>query len=168
MNKRTLVRLGISGILTLFLVMSFNSNASAEKMKITGKNKTVRVISQSTADPGDKDGHLLMQTVSLSNTTSSDENWNDVKMIDAQQTDQMGAAGSHTGYGYHLHKNGDRTFFKYWGTQKAAGEGMLSLEGKFEWTGGTGKLQNVKGGGTYTCKGSMKGNECDWQGEVEY
>jgi len=44
----------------------------------------------------------------------------------------------------------------------------FTLEGKFEWTGGTGKFQNIKGGGAYTCKGSTTGNECNWEGEVEY
>ena len=159
---------GLIGLLAVSVVIFLSSSVHAEKMKITGKNKSVRIISQTTGDPGDKEGHMLMQTVTLSQTTSSNENWNDIRMVDTQQSDQMGENGTHTGYGYHMHKGGDRTFFKYWGSQKAAGAGMMSLEGKYEWTGGTGRFQNIKGGGTYTCKGTMSSNECDWEGEVEY
>ncbi len=166
--KNRYFRVAIVGFSALALMMFFNSSAYAEKMKMTGNNKSVRTISQSTADPGDKPGHMLMQTVNLSTTTCSNEEWNDSRMVDAQQADQHGESGSHTGYGYHMHKNGDRSFFKYWGTQKATGGGMMSQEGKFEWTGGTGKFQNIKGGGSYTCKGTMTSNECDWEGEVEY
>ena len=161
-------KMGMTGFVAVFVLIFLSSLVHAEKMKITGKNKSSRIISQTTGDHGDKDGHMLMQTVTLSVTTSSDENWNDIRMVDTQQSDQTGGNGTHIGYGYHMHKSGDRTFFKYWGTEKAAGPGTMSLEGKFEWTGGTGKFQNIKGGGTYTCKGMVNSNECDWQGEVEY
>jgi len=167
MKKIGFSKTGFIGLLAVSVVIFLSTSVHAEKMKITGKNKTMRIISQTTGDPGDKDGHMLMQTVTLSQTTSSDENWNDTRMLDIQQADQMGETGTHTGYGYHLHKGGDRTFFKYWGTQKSTGAEM-SNEGKYEWTGGTGKFQNIKGGGTYTCKGTMTSSECDWQGEVEY
>jgi len=155
-------------VLAAVVVAAFAvSDVHAGKMKITGKNRTDQVASQSTAAPGDKAGHMLTQTVTMSTTTSSNEDWNNTKMFDAQQTDQQGDSGTHKGYGYHINKNGDKTFFKYWGTQKAMKD-IISLEGKFEWTGGTGKFQNIKGGGAYTCKGGTTSNACDWQGEVEY
>jgi ABC-type uncharacterized transport system substrate-binding protein len=40
-------------------------------------------------------------------------------------------------------------------------------QGKFEWTGGTGK-HDVKGPGTYTCNFTQSGGGCDWQGEAEF
>jgi hypothetical protein len=94
--------------------------------------------------------------------------WNDVMMVDYQHLDQFSDSGKHEGYGYHKHKGDDQTFFKFSGTQKSAGEGKLSMEGKYEWTGGTGKFKNIKGGGTYTCTGTSTHSECSWQGEVEY
>ena len=151
-----------------FVVMCFISAASAEKMKITGNNKTERIISQSTVNPNDAPGHLLMQTVAMSITTSSNADWNETTMVDYQHNDQFAEKGTHVGYGYHKHKGGDQTFFKYWGTQKAAGDGKMSLEGKYEWTGGIGKFKNIQGGGTYTCTATATVTNCDWQGEVEY
>lgn len=167
MKRNYFARSGMIVLAALFIAAFTVSAAYAEKMKITGKNTSESIVSQSTASPGDKAGHMLTQTVTMSTTTSSNEEWNNVKMFDAQQTDQQGDSGTHKGYGYHINKNGDKTFFKYWGTQKAMKDAM-SLEGKFEWTGGTGKFQNIKGGGAYTCKGSATGNECNWEGEVEY
>ncbi len=161
-------QVGVLSITVAILVMCFISFASAEKVKMTGSNKTERVISQNTVDPGDSPGHMMMQTVAMSKTTSSNPAWNEVMMVDYQQMDQHGENGTHVGYGYHKHQAGDQTFFKYWGTQKAAGDGKMSFEGKFEWTGGTGKFKNIKGGGTYTCSGTATGNTCDWQGEGEY
>jgi hypothetical protein len=150
------------------LAICFISSAHAEKMKITGNNKSERIISQSVATPGDSAGHMLMQTVTMSKTTSSNEVWNDTMMVDYQQMDQFADKGTHVGYGYHKHKGEDQSFFKYWGTQTAGAGGKISLEGKFEFTGGTGKFKNIKGGGAYTCTGTATENSCDWQGEVEY
>ncbi len=144
------------------------SSAYAEKMKMTGNNKSERIISESIATPGDSPGHILMQTVTMSNTTSSNPEWNNILMVDYQQADQMGEKGTHVGYGYHKHKSGDQTFFKYYGTQTAGAGDKMSFQGKFEWTGGTGKFKNIKGGGTYTCTGTTNVNSCDWQGEGEY
>jgi hypothetical protein len=144
------------------------SSASAEKMQITGTNKTERIISQDMVTPGDATGHMMMQTVTMSMTTSSNEEWNNAPMMDCQHMDQSADKGKHEGYGYHTHKGGDQSFFHYWGTQRSAGEGKMSLEGKFEWTGGTGKFKSIKGGGTYTCTGSPTHSACDWKGEVEY
>lgn len=62
--------------------------------------------------------------------------------------------------------NGDKVF--------AAGTGNLNPKtfvssGKWSYTGGTGKFKELKGGGTYTCKGkSADGNTgytCDVEGE---
>jgi hypothetical protein len=149
-------------------VMCFISSASAEKMKITGSNKTERIVSQDMVTPGDAPGHMMMQTVTMSMTTSSNEDWKNTTMMDCQHLDQSGDKGKHEGYGYHSHKGGDQAFFKYMGTQQSAGEGKMAMEGKFEWTGGTGKFKNIKGGGTYTCTGSPTHSACDWKGEVEY
>jgi len=167
MKRNYYAKAGMIVLTALFLAAFTVSVAHAEKMKITGKNISENIVSQSTAAPGDKAGHMLTQTVTMSITTSSNVDWNNVKMFDVQHADQQGDTGTHLGYGYHLNKNGDKTFFKYWGTQKAIKDGM-SLEGKFEWTGGTGKFQSIKGGGAYTCKGGTTSNECDWEGEVEY
>jgi hypothetical protein len=151
-----------------FIVLCSISSASAEKMKITGNNKSERIISQSSANAGDAPGHMMIQTVTLGSTTSSNVEWNNVPMMDTQHMDQSGESGKHEGYGYHTHKNGDQSFFKYWGTQKSAGEGKMAMDGKFEWTGGTGKFKSIKGGGAYTCTGTVTHSSCDWQGEVEY
>jgi hypothetical protein len=146
----------------------FVSIAGAEKMKITGHNKSERVISQNTIDPGDSPGHVMMQSVTMNKTTSPNTDWNETMAVDYQHMDQQGVSGTHAGYGYNKHQGGDQTFYKYWGTQKAAEGGKISFEGKYEWTGGTGKFKNIKGAGTYTCTGTATESSCDWQGEFEY
>jgi hypothetical protein len=41
----------------------------------------------------------------------------------------------------------------------------VSSDGKWKFVGGTGALQTVKGGGTYTCKGGPEGMTCEVSGE---
>jgi hypothetical protein len=53
-------------------------------------------------------------------------------------------------------------------TVKEGGAWVQSIEGKWQWTGGTGKFKNIKGGGTYKAKVTPEGGVSNWEGEVEY
>ena len=44
------------------------------------------------------------------------------------------------------------------------GEATLKTRKGLDWTG---KFKTIKGSGTYTCKSTPKGGQCDWEAEAE-
>ena len=52
-------------------------------------------------------------------------------------------------------------------TKKDEGDFETAAQGKFTWLGETGKFKTIKGSGTYTCKFTPKGGQCDWDGDAE-
>jgi len=52
-------------------------------------------------------------------------------------------------------------------TKKDDGDFEGVARGTFTWLGGTGKFKTIKGSGTYTCKFTSKGDQCDRETEPE-
>ena len=77
--------------------------------------------------------------------------------------------GSHRGYSDNNYESGDKTYMKWEGTHKTIlkenGGRETNYEGKFEYTGGTGKFKNIKGGGVY--KGAITDEGITEEGEIE-
>ncbi len=61
------------------------------------------------------------------------------------------------GYVVGTMKNGDRYFLKYEGTATMNGNVPEHLEGKWTFTGGSGRLKQLGGGGTYTARPTADG-----------
>jgi hypothetical protein len=95
-------------------------------------------------------------------TTSSDPDWNEAEHIVYEQRDQVAGTGTHRGYFTNLLKNGDTEYGTYEGTFKTTFKEdgsweTTTWEGTWKSTGGTGKLKNIKGGGTYRGKATAEG-----------
>lgn len=60
-----------------------------------------------------------------------------------------GASGRSTAAGVNRFDNGDKVYSRSTGTHDLKAS---TVSGKWTYTGGTGKLSGIKGGGTYTCK----------------
>jgi len=79
----------------------------------------------------------------------------------------MGASIRTTASGITTYSNGDKGYTRSAGTGDAK---AMTRSGKWTFSGGTGKLSGMKGGGTYTCK--MKSSEpgvgytCNIEGEA--
>jgi hypothetical protein len=61
------------------------------------------------------------------------------------------------GYAVGTMKNGDRYFLRYEGTATLKDGIPEHLEGKWTFTGGTGRLKQLQGGGTYTARPTEDG-----------
>ncbi len=87
-------------------------------------------------------------------------------------SDSVAGTGTHRGHSVHNFKNGDKTYVKWEGTHKTtvkeSGAWELNYEGKSQFTGGTGKFKNIKGGGVYTAIRTVKGFTSKGEFEVEY
>jgi hypothetical protein len=66
-------------------------------------------------------------------------------------------------------KGGDQLSYSWEGSGTISPQQEVAGKGSFTWTGGTGKFQHIKGGGSYTCKAAPNVPfKCDWlsQGEM--
>lgn len=174
--RRFLTKIGIISIIAMFVVTSFSFSAqAAEKKKISGTGKPIRVISKTTLYPGDVPNHEISQEVrtQVYTPTNKPPDWEVADEVVAyEQSDSIAGSGSHRGYGINRPKSGDERYEKWEGTHKTTskegGVWETTFEGKFEWIGGTGKYKNIKGGGTYKGKATAEGVSWDWEMEVEY
>ena len=98
---------------------------------------------------------------------SSDEKWNNSKMTYWGTADLIAGNGPQRGYFVNEHSDGDRDFGTFEG-RIATSEGHVTIEGAWIFTGGTGKLEGLTGGGSY--KGKMTSPvevENDWEGTYQ-
>jgi hypothetical protein len=73
-------------------------------------------------------------------------------------TSDARATSSHDqGYDVSTMSNGDKLFVRNSGMSKMKGEMLESMEGKWSFTGGTGKFKGLKGGGTFKGSGKSDG-----------
>jgi hypothetical protein len=165
-------RYGFHAVVAILAIAFATSAFAADKKKITGTNKDGQILSQSSASPGDDPNHSITQLVGAQRTTSNNADWNNTQLIFYEHDDFIGGTGPLRGYGTHTHANGDKSYFNYEGTSKMTTKDGGAWEqigdGRFTWTGGTGKFKTLKGGGTYKCKFTPDSGQCDWLGEAEY
>lgn len=145
---------------------------AAEKKKFTLKTKLKATKSKTTVYLEDKPKHTLTQSVELRSLTSSNPDFNNSEIMHYVQSDSIAGTGSHRGYSFYYHKNGDKSYTKWAGTHKTTLKEDKSWEmnakGNIEFVGGTGMFKNIKGGGTYTCHWTPKGGGCEAEVEAEY
>ncbi len=98
---------------------------------------------------------------------SSDPNWEGATITYWGSADLVNGTGKQSGYWVNNHPNGDQD----WGTfggRITTSDGQTVMEGTFEYTGGTGRFEKIRGGGTY--KGLLPTPdqvENAWEGEYE-
>lgn len=98
---------------------------------------------------------------------SSDEKWNKTKITYWATTDVAGGNGSQRGYFVNDHDadGSDRGTFE--GRVATTGS-EITVEGTWQYTGGSGKFQGITGGGTFkTRMNSSRQVEASWQGAYE-
>ena len=151
--------------LTVILAL-VSTTAAAEKKTLTYYSKFGPVLSRTSASPGDKPDHEIIQVTRQDMTTSPDPDWNDVPSLNYGQSDLIAGGGTVSGYAVRTHKNGDKTFYRYQGKIRPISEGVKETagEGTVELVGGTGKFANVKGSGTWNAAKGVSTTKMD----VEY
>ena len=165
--------IGVVGVIAVLVAVAWSFSAqAAEKKKILGTTQRIRVVATTIASPDDVPNHHIVQSVVMWVTTSSDPHWNGAELIVYNQVDNIAGRGSLRGYGIGSHKDGDKSYTSHEGTfkriTKEGGAWEEITEGKFQWTGGTGKFENIKGSGTYKARTTAEGSTVNWEGEVEY
>ena len=140
-----------------------------KKKKVTYSKKVKQIIYRQDTNIGDVPGHQLSNYVRISSINNSDSDFGLSENLEYGQSDHIMGNGSHRGYSDNNYESGDKTHMKWEGTHKTIvkenGGLETNYEGKFEFTGGTGKFNNIKGGGVY--KGTITEEGITEEGEYE-
>jgi hypothetical protein len=161
-NTKRLMLLLISlvGIFALGVATSF----AQEKIKISGKRYGVATKTE-VIKVDDTEGNILIlgESRGIDVVTGA-------RFISRGFGDYVKGNGTHRGYGKAVTPEGVTFFNTYEGktitTLSPEGKPITTIEGTFSFTRGTGKWENVHGGGTY--KGKVIGEGIytyDWEGE---
>ena len=165
-------RLSFLGLLIFISICFVFAVNAAEKRKVSVTTKVIGDQTRSVVNLEDKPKHTLVQSISKRTMTSSNPDFNNMDVMNLGQSDDIAGTGTHNGYSFYYHKNGDKIFTKYEGSHKTTVKEDKSWEtvsaGKIEFIGGTGMFKNIKGAGPYKCLTTVQGSGCDADFEAEY
>lgn len=137
-------------------VLSLVTLAAAQN-KVSGSAQCTKPDIQQKVDIPDHPGHALsLSQFKCSWTKPMEvEGVQDKDGIDSSAGEVHGSNGTSHGYYVDNMANGDKTYVHWQGTD-AMKDG--TSEGKWTYTGGTGKFKGIKGGGTYKGKYAQDGS----------
>ena len=166
---KVLYRLSIVSVILLFACVFVPASSAVAQNKVSG------VIDCDKADPmhsipvPDRQGYSFVISQHKCTYTKSIaiEGLEAKEFVNSVFNEVMGASIRTTASGITTYSNGDKGYTRSAGTGDAK---AMTRSGKWTFSGGTGKLSGMKGGGTYTCK--MKSSEpgvgytCNIEGEA--
>jgi hypothetical protein len=125
------------------------------------------IKSQSAIAVPDQSGHDLSLAEVAGTQKSPDANWNNASLTYSGITDIIDGEGTQRGYFLNTRADGDRD----WGTfegRVTTLNGLLTVEGTYQETGGTGKFKGLTGNGTFkTRMTSPRDVEATYQGTYQ-
>jgi len=145
--------------------------AYAGGKKVSGTGKTEAILSEVAMYPGDHPQHALTLTSRRDVLQSADPDWNNVQTHTVVYLDHTAGTGAHRGNIVIVHPGGDKTFSAVEGmtkmVRKPDNSPEATAEGKWWFTGGTGKFTGITGGGTYKGQLTKAGPTYEWEAEYE-
>jgi len=126
-----------------------------------------RITAQTAMSLTDQPNHDMSLAQVTGTQKSPDENWNNATVAYWAVTDLSGGQGTQRGYYDNVHPDGDRDFGTFEGQVSISG-GVMTVEGTWKATDGTGKYKGVTANGTFRTRAlSPTEVECSWQGAYE-
>jgi hypothetical protein len=129
---------------------------------------TSKVQSQTMANvPGAAD-HQMGLAVMLGQHKSSEQRWNNAKLTYVGTTDLVDGKGEQRGHFHNAHTNGDTSFGTFEAKVTMSSDAIMTVEGAWHFTGGTGSLSKLSGGGMFKAHmTSPIDSEMTWSGSYE-
>jgi hypothetical protein len=155
-----MVRSMFAGLCVLCL-----ATLAAAQNKVSGSAQCTKPDIEQKVDIPDHPGHALSISQFKCTWTKPMEvgGVQDKDGVDSGVLDLHGSTGTSHGYYVDSMSNGDKAFVHWQGTDSMK-DGLS--QGKWTYTGGTGKLKGIKGGGTYKGKRAEDGSvSFDVEGE---
>jgi len=159
-------------VISAFLLMTIiqGQEAYAERKKVYGTGKAVSTVSETKIVPGDLPKHTLTFSSRIDMQESPNPDFVG-QVIAHHVSDYTAGTGRHWGYRVITHSSGDKAIMAIEGMTKTVAKPKafpdISFEGKWRYTGGTGRFKGITGRGTYTGKVTKAGLTYDWEGEYE-
>ena len=148
--------MAVTAFFFVFGIVMIDSAGAGEKRKVSFTKTLVREVSKNDIIPGDNPKHKMTQWVRISSVKYSDPEFGSSEDWGYGQVDSYAGTGTHRGYTVSIYENGDQTFQKWEGTHKTtiieSGGWESKYEGTYQFLGGTGKFENIKGEGIYRGK----------------
>jgi hypothetical protein len=171
-------RWAMAGLFVLvgwFLVSLLQTReAQAAAKKISGTAQGFVMVSSTTMWPGDAPHHEIILQHERWVENSDDPDCPTAQVTSVSVIDHTAGQGTRRGYDVDTCPNGDQIFVAGEGTIKTVKQPDGSLEstyeGKWWYTGGTGKFKGITGGGTGKGKwilGKPESFQVEWAGEYE-
>ena len=152
-------------LISLSAIFVFAVTTSLAQEKIKTKGKRFGTLKSESIKLDDTEGH----TLATGKGKGVDVITNSI-FFSWSTSDLVKGNGTHQGYSKTIDKDGDITFGTFQGristTMSPKGRPLVTFEGTWAFTKGTGKWKNVQGNGTY--KGKYIGPGIftyDWEGE---
>jgi hypothetical protein len=142
----------------LLAALAFALPVSAQT-KATGKVHCAKADPDYSIEVGDKPGHLV--TARKAACTWSDQQIAGIATksgVDVTTGEVNGATVRDSGYHTATMENGDKYTVRFTGTATMGKDNSGTIEGKWSFVSGTGKLKGIKGGGTYKGTGNADGS----------
>jgi hypothetical protein len=125
------------------------------------------VRGQSMVSALDQPNHILSLAGISGTQKSADEKWNNSTVTYWGITDIVDGKGTQRGYFVNDHGNAGRDFGTFEAKVTTVG-GQVTVEGTWQYTGGTGDFRELTGKGTFTTRlTSPTEVEATWQGAYE-
>ena len=157
-------------ILALF-VLAPVTDARTKHCK--GKAKLVGMPSETILNIDDGvPGHKMRLRIMVYDHTCDCEEVAEFRQYVQDYADIVGGSARSSGYYTNAIKGGGANFGKWSGNSKTEmkkdGSWEMVFSGKWEQTGGKGRLEGMKGKGTYTGKASPASFFYEWEGDMEF
>jgi hypothetical protein len=146
--------------LILALMVALAATAAAQT-KASGTVSCAKPDPAYSIEVADQAGHALSISKSVCTWTKSMEiaGLKTTAGHDVSYGDAKGEVVKSSGYHVSNMSNGDKMYVRFKGKDTMTKDGKpLTTEGTWSYTGGTGKLQGIKGKGTYKGKADAAGN----------
>jgi hypothetical protein len=155
-------------VTSLLLVLLPTWESFAADKKISGTGRAVALLSETKMSPGNDAKHeiALLRRLDADKGTLGEAQ---VSVVNA--SDYVAGTGTHRGHRVSSFPDGDKAFSSYEGRTKtvlkSGASPEVTFEGKWWFTGGTGKLTGLTGGGIYTGGVSSTGLTYQYEGEYD-
>jgi hypothetical protein len=165
-NKEDAMRLWVLA----FAVSLVGVEVSAETLKISGTGTATPALVESRIVAPDDSKHTMTIARRIESNKSTDPNCQTMQVEFVTYADYVAGTGFQRGHRTNTCPSGDKWFSTYQGkvttTPKPAGPPDVSGEGTYQVTGGTGRYQDARGGGTYRGRLTPEGFVYEWEGEI--
>ena len=155
------LRISLVSILVLTLAAVAGAQTKISGTEVCGKPDKEQML-----EVGDQTGHLLgVQQVKCT--------WSKMEIAGSAAKDSLttilvdghGSKANVRGYDVATVASGDKAFVRFQGAVTLKDGAPVTDEGKWSFSGGTGKLKGLKGEGTYKGKGTPEGETFEIEGE---